>query len=182
LNKIDMIHSFVSVKISELCDDTNWAKYTLAKLRRGIGKIPGEVPELYEITLGGLSKELAGGNAPSTAEYAIYSTLTMYALNKTGMDNEPHKTGGDSFGQAVRKLVMIDNSSERLIRIRFNAAITASDMPGFSYHAHRLVKAFKSNMPAIRLDYPQFAVDLYKLYSENTKKEVLYKWTSDLVN
>ena len=182
MEQLDAIHSFVSGKIVELSDESYWARQTLAKLRYGIGKAPGEVPELFEVTLGGLPERLAGSGVPSVAEWAIYTVLTMYALNKTAMDENPHKDSGDSFGQAVRKLVLIDGSSDKLIKTRYCAAITASDMPGFSFHAAGLVKRFKSNIPTIRLDYPQFAVDLCKLFTGDTRKEALYKWTSGSVS
>jgi len=179
MNDVDMITGFVTKKILELNQDINWVKNILTKLRRGVGKTPGETPEIFEAALGGFPKALAGEGEPSQAENAVYTALTLYALSKLGKDDDSHKAGGDSFGRAVHKLVLNDKNRERTISTRFNAAITASDIAGFAHHAAGLVKMFKSGIPLIKLDYAQFAADLYRLFSQDTRNEVLYNWMSD---
>ena len=71
-------------------------KAQLADLRRGVGRTPGELPELWGAFLQDMPEELqsATGN-PTYAEWAIYLALTLYALHQQGqtspMHNEPNQ-------------------------------------------------------------------------------------------
>ena len=55
-------------------------------LRRGIGKMPGDIPELWNILFDGLPEELMSKvGDPSYAEWSIYTALTLYALHQQGL-------------------------------------------------------------------------------------------------
>lgn len=57
----------------------------LANLRRGVGRAPGELPELWGSFLADMPEEFFGrGGAPSEAEWAVYLALTLYALHQQG--------------------------------------------------------------------------------------------------
>ena len=45
-------------KVERLLTDSPWSRAMLAKLRRGIGKQPGELPELFEVLLEEMPDEL----------------------------------------------------------------------------------------------------------------------------
>ena len=64
----------------------NQRRAELAKLRRGIGHAPGELPELWGCFLLGMPESFQGRSAPSAAEWAVYLALTLYAVHQQGND------------------------------------------------------------------------------------------------
>ena len=64
----------------------NQRRAELAKLRRGIGHAPGELPELWGSFLLGMPESFQGRSAPSAAEWAVYLALTLYAMHQQGND------------------------------------------------------------------------------------------------
>lgn len=87
--KIGKIRGFVEEKLSFLHSNKNESavRAELARLRRGIGKKPGELPELWELLLDDFPTELESNGAErSKAEWAIYTALTLFALHQQGKD------------------------------------------------------------------------------------------------
>jgi len=78
------IHGYVAgqiQKIQALPEHPN--KATLANLRRGIGRAPGDIPALWGAFLQDLPLELQSDRGKaSPAEWAIYTALTLYALHR----------------------------------------------------------------------------------------------------
>ena len=64
----------------------NQRRAELAKLRRGIGHVPGELPELWGSFLLEMPESFQGRSAPSAAEWAVYLALTLYAMHQQGND------------------------------------------------------------------------------------------------
>lgn len=59
----------------------------LAMLRRGVGKKPGDLPELWGILFGDLPEEfLSVSGEPTREEWAVYTALTLYALHQQGSE------------------------------------------------------------------------------------------------
>ena len=81
----------------------NQRRAELAKLRRGIGHAPGELPELWGSFLLGMPESFQGRSAPSAAEWAVYLALTLYAMHQQGNDR-PMNCPGNTLGRAVRQL------------------------------------------------------------------------------
>ena len=81
----------------------NQRRAELAKLRRGIGHAPGELPELWGCFLLGMPESFQGRSAPSAAEWAVYLALTLYAVHQQGNDR-PMNCPGNTLGRAVRQL------------------------------------------------------------------------------
>ena len=82
-----MTKAYVAGQVQNLVKqrETSGGRAMLAKLRRGIGRTPGEIPELWGAFLSGLDESLYGQNGnPSRAEWAIYLSLTMFALHQQG--------------------------------------------------------------------------------------------------
>lgn len=176
-----MISAFVDDKIKSLQIKTPWSTAMLAKLRRGIGKNPFEMPELWEITLNGLPEELMAHDEenpkPTESEWAIHTALTLYALHQQSNlyhVNEYKK----SFATAVRRLISPDGSNEESIKRRFDAIITSNDLGELSYHARGAVQLMKSNQN-ISVDYPRFAKDLYAFQFPEGKARVRLQWGQD---
>ena len=75
---------------------------TLAQLRRGVGRTPGEIPDLWGILLQDMPEDMQGhGSTASYQEIAIYTALTLFAVHQQGWDprsqpmhrrnNNPHR-------------------------------------------------------------------------------------------
>lgn len=158
--------------------ETGSGKATLANLRRGIGKAPGELPELWGIIFRDMPEELLSqyGN-PSPAEWAIYIALTMFALHQQGTA-EPVHTEKISLGRAYGKLrkEQTEDEEERLLR-RFNQVVTASDLPELSHYLRGMIQLLRTD--GIGLDYAQLASDLYLYQSPQTRMRVQMKWGQD---
>ena len=184
------IERFVHSKIRQLDKKTPWARAALAKLRRGVGKSPGETPEIWDITLAELPERLMGESdgAPSRAEWAVHTALTFYALHRQGK-NASMSTGlgegaaanarGYSFGAAVGKLRKPDGSNEPALKRRFDAVITAGDLREFSHHARGMVQMFRAAEPPIVFNYPKFALELYWYQVMEAKEKVVLRWGED---
>jgi CRISPR system Cascade subunit CasB len=151
----------------------------LAKLRRGVNKEPGELPEVWDITLAELPVSLASWDGVATrAEQAIHVSLTLFALHQQGK-SEAVSRSDISFGTAVRQLVAPDKSNEQAVKRRFDAAITAKEFAEFSHHTRGLIQLMKANKNNIFLDYPKFAKDLYWLQDPEQRTKVMLRWGQD---
>jgi CRISPR system Cascade subunit CasB len=157
----------------------------LARLRRGVGRVPGAVPELWELTLGGLPQELFGdeGN-PSGAEWACYIALTLFALHQQGHDAkaEPMNADGNSLGNAARALVSRgfshgNEDAENGVKRRFNAAATSQDTDELAHHLRGLVQMLRA--AGVALDYPKLAADLLDFQNPARRDGVRLSWGQD---
>jgi CRISPR system Cascade subunit CasB len=172
-------------KIERLLADGPWSRAMLAKLRRGIGKKPGELPELLEIILGDMPEEFySKGDEPSYSEWAIYTALTLFALHQQGKDrpmsvggiSESKKTG-NSLGAAVGYLVRQDREREPAIKRRFDTVATANEFTEFAHHARGLIQLLKTG--DIVLDYPKFAEDLFWYQFDEKRSQIRLRWGED---
>ena len=87
MEEIKLVREEMYKRVQELIrqKNTSGGRAALAKLRRGIGKKPGEMPELWGVFLNKMSPELFSRTGePSRAEWAIYISLTMFALHQQG--------------------------------------------------------------------------------------------------
>lgn len=154
---------------------------SLANLRRGIGKAPGELPVLWGEFLQDLSEELQSTDEqPSRAEWAIYLTLTMYALHQQGhtLPQDNMNREGVSLGAAVRRLVKDGEKPEdNSVLKRFNRLLTASGMPEAANHLRGIVQLLRRD--GIPLDYPQLAEELYLLQIPEKAPRVRLHWGRD---
>jgi len=122
----------------------------LAKLRRGTGKPPGNVPEIWELTIGALPE-----NASPPEEYAVHAALTLFAVHRQGTSIDG--LSGGTLGAAVAKLRNGDNDDA--ITRRFNSTVTSATIAELCAHARSLVQLLRSK--GINMDYPKFAQELY---------------------
>jgi len=176
-NPVTDIRMFVTKKVKLLDKAGPWQTAMLAKLRRGIGKEPGELPELWEVTLDSLPGELlsARGEA-SRGEWAVHTVLTLYALHRQGK-NASMNCKGVSLGKAMAQLRTAEN--EESLKRRFDAVLTSKDFTEIARHARGVVQLLKA--ADVRLDYPKLACDLYLFQSTNThtKNKVRLRWGQD---
>ena len=160
--------------------ETGAGKAMLANLRRGIGKAPGEIPELWGVFLNGLDASLYGHNGePSYAEWAVYLSLTLFALHQQGNADPVHQENV-SVGHAAAGLIdRSKNEDEERSRImrRFGPVITATDMQELSHHLRGMIQLFKAN--SVHLDYVQLAADLLDFQYQETRCRVQLRWGED---
>jgi len=179
------IKKLTQEKIEHLLTESPWSRAMLAKLRRGVGKQPGELPELFEIWLMDMPEKLYGkGNQPSYSEWAIYVALTLFALHQQGKDHPmcveggtENKKTGNSLGAAVGSLVKKDINRESAIKRRFDAVATANEFTEFSHHARGLIQLLRAE--DIALDYPRFAEDLFWYQFDEKRNRVRLSWGED---
>jgi len=157
-------------------------KACLAKLRKGVGKIPGELPELWGILLDKLPEELEGASGePSKAEWAIYLSLTLYALHQQGcaLPAQNMNKYGSTLGGAVRRLVEedVDAPAETSATKRLNRLATSMNMQEASNHLRGIVQMLRAK--GIELDYVQLADDLYQFQFPDQATRVKLRWGQD---
>lgn len=158
-------------------------KAMLAELRRGVGYAPGELPKLWGMLLSELPDELMTNSrflsAPSNAEWAIYTALTLFALHQQGHEHSGfmHEEG-ISIGTAMARLVEQNgsDSEERILR-RFNIIATSDSIEELSNHLRGAVKLLSG--AGIPLDYAKLAEDLYWYQNMNYRANVRLKWGQD---
>lgn len=180
-----LIKKLTLEKTERLLTESPWSRAMLAKLRRGIGKQPGELPEIFEILFGDMPEELYGkGDEPSYSEWAIYTALTLFALHQQGKNNPmsvggkiENKTTGHSLGAAVGLLVKKNGEREHAIKRRFDAVATANEFTEFAHHARGMIQLLRAE--DITLDYPRLAEDLFWYQFDEQRNRVRLRWGED---
>lgn len=152
----------------------------LANLRRGVGRRPGELPQLYGEFLQDMPNEMySAGGIPSYSEWAVYMALTLYAMHQQGKDVKTNNMNREdvSLGSAASELVVDKDDIERIWK-RLYVVATSDDMQEMSYHLRSLIKLLRDK--DIPLDYPQLAKDLY-LYqlSAESAEQIRLRWGQD---
>ena len=183
MEKEKQIRNYVKKQMELLAGDAGTldlgsSKAQLAQLRRGVGKRPGELPELWGIFLRNMPEELMGKEGrPSYADWAIYTALTLFALHQQGHSEPMHAEGEENrLGRAVKKLAHGEEEEEN-VRRKFSITARSDDMEELSYHLKTLVRMLGSN--DIKLDYEDLAKDLYRFQFENDADQVRLKWGQD---
>lgn len=176
----EKIGKYVYGQIALLTENMKYSggKAMLANLRRGAGKTPGELPELWGIFLNGIPDEMLSRNGePTKEEWAIYISLTLYALHQQGNSESIHKDGV-GFGKAAAMLMneQTDKERERVLR-RFGPAVTANDMYELYHHMRCLIELMRNK--GIKLDYAMLAKDIYDFQFSEGKKKVQLRWGQD---
>lgn len=175
------ITQFLTKRLAQLSTGSPGARADLARLRRGIGKKPGEIPELWALTLDGPNEKYQGAEA-TRMENAIYTALTLFALHQQSRPTSVHKPSKEdaryTMGWAARKLVD-SGSSEKAVQRHLNALTTAPTMSELAHHSKSLISQYRS--ANIALDYVQLAIDFYWLQNPRTAQRVLLSWGRDFV-
>lgn len=157
-------------------------KAELARLRQGVGRSPGEMPALWGSFLVQMEEPLRGTDGPSEAEWAIYLSLTLFALHQQGEQGISMHQPGRTLGGAVQELARAyapgqDWTESSVIR-RFNALATADSMPELAHHLRGMIQLLRREK--IPLDYPQLAADLYRFQFVEDAANVRLQWGRDL--
>lgn len=152
----------------------------LAKLRHGVGRKPGEMPELWGMLLDGLPDDLRSERGePTRAEWAIYISLTMYALHQQGKDMRQQQmhVGGVSLGKAAFNLCGGDADERERVGKRFNKVALADNMDELTHYLRGFIQLLRAS--DVTLDYVMLANDLYLYQYDDLAPKVRLRWGQD---
>lgn len=160
--------------------NTSASKAMLANLRRGVGKAPGSIPEVWEITLSELPEiSISKDGKPTYGEWASHIALTLFALHQQGKDiNIKCMSQKDkSLGEAARVLKSKIGDDGQRVKRRLDAIATSSDMEEMAHHLRGLIQLLKAQ--DIPLDYPKLAIDIYFYQFPGIRNQVKLRWGQD---
>lgn len=175
---VKQVEAFTRKKIKKLLLQSKENKKALAELRRGIGKAPGEIPQLWGYYLESMPEEFYGDTEPSRAEWAVYAALTLFSLHQQGKDPQinPMQEEGQSLGSALSCLVQEADDRERIAR-RFNTIATASSVEGLFHYMKSAIQMLREKN--IGLDYAKLAGDIYCFQFPQMISNVRLRWGQD---
>ena len=180
------IETFVGRKIYILQAeaDLSSGKAMLANLRRGVGREPGELPQLFGILLSDMPEDFWSKSGTATKEeWVCYTALTLYALHQQGYDAKSqhmHTDEGVSLGKAMYKLASSydgDPNAEQRVVQKMRILATSADVKELSHHLRGIVQLLKAN--GISLNYKRLAGDLYEMQFPDGKRKVCLRWGQD---
>ena len=180
------IETFVGRKIYILQAeaDLSSGKAMLANLRRGVGREPGELPQLFGILLADMPEDFWSKSGTATKEeWVCYTALTLYALHQQGYDAKSqhmHTDEGVSLGKAMYKLAASydgDPNAEQRVVQKMRILATSADVKELSHHLRGIVQLLKAN--GISLNYKRLSGDLYEMQFPDGKRKVCLRWGQD---
>lgn len=182
MGRKDEVRQFVERKIGFLQEgkDGGENRAALANLRRGVGRDPGELPQLFGIILMDMPEKFMSEKGVATKEeWSCYIALTLYALHQQGneMANQPmHTEEKINLGAAMWELASSyeDSNAEQRMLQRMRMLSTSADMKELSYHLRGVIQLLKSK--GIQVNYGILAADLYELQCLDGKKRVHLRW------
>ncbi|MGC0141575.1 type I-E CRISPR-associated protein Cse2/CasB [Pseudactinotalea sp. Z1732] len=150
----------------------------IAQLRRAVNTAPGQLPDVWEDTIGVVPENLIGReDDPSPAERAAHHALTLFALHRQGKADIAHSTQV-SFGGAIRELARRrgggTGDESPGVRRRFDALVTASTPDEGAYHLRGLVMMLRD--AGLSMDYGRLAQDLADLWTPARRDGVRLRW------
>lgn len=156
------------------------AKAELANLRRGLGKQPGELPELWGSFLEDIPGGLVGkGKKPSAAENAIYTAMTLYALAHQGADPAIHSANQKdiTLGRAAGRYAGADETDRERMERRLKSILSSETVEDMGHGIRGIIQLIRDK--DIRLDFPRLAADLYTYSFPEGKEQVRLEWARD---
>jgi CRISPR system Cascade subunit CasB len=165
----DLVADKIGPLQTELLRDSPKAVATLARLRRGAGKQPHQVPDMLGLVdTGPLYDKAPDGPPPgeeslTRAEDAVHVAMTLWALHQQSRSigtHRRHRTDAPGgLGAAVRRL-MAERDADDAVRKRFVRIGTASDLPVLAQRLREIVLLLRDE--DIPLDYALLARQLYQ--------------------
>ncbi|GHI41121.1 type I-E CRISPR-associated protein Cse2/CasB [Streptomyces violascens] len=156
--------------------DHSEAVATLARLRRGAGKDPLAVPDLWGlIDLGKLYDDpfLAREADQVRAQNAVYGAMTLWSLHQQSRRTPMHRPGGVELGAAVRKL-MPGSEIDEPVRRRFVRIGSAPAWDVLTLRLREMVTLLRRD--EIGLDYAVLAGQLHRWQHRPARDEVRSSW------
>jgi CRISPR system Cascade subunit CasB len=149
----------------------------LARLRRAVGKPPGEIGDVLEYTL---ADEFAPHRSdvdydkPTAAETAAHICMTLYATHQQSRTQRMHQRG-HGFGRAVRALHPDEPKSPPApVLRRFHALGTADSLDELVHHARGMIQLLRAQQ--FPLDYALLADQLVRWQKPGGAAAVRLLW------
>lgn len=185
MGKKNDIGEYINNKLWQLKknDEIGNVSAQLAFLRKGIGHIPGELPEIYGLFLQDMPEDFWNDNGTITKEeWSCYIALTLYALHQQGNKISLHNMHTDerisiARGMKILAVAMGDSNAEERMQKKLQALISSKDMREFSYHCKNIIQLLKSKN--ITINYVDFAKDIYDFQYQESKNRISLKWGQD---
>lgn len=164
--------------------DSGGRRAMFANLRRGVGREPGELPQLFGILLQDMPEDFQSRDGNATREeWACYTALTLYALHQQGNDpkgKQMHTEEEVTMGKALALLEASygqdPNAEQRMVQ-KLRTLATAANEKELSYHLRGIVQLLKSE--GISINYKKLAGDLYEMGFPEGKRRVCLRWGQD---
>jgi CRISPR system Cascade subunit CasB len=175
----DLVHDIASAYIEELQNgylaDRSAAVAALAQLRRGAGKLPQDVPDLWGMagTERLYTEQSLSYSEAVKAEAALFSAVTLYALHQQSRTEQKMHRPKAELGAAVRRL-MPGGVIDEPIRRRFVRVGTATTPQTLSYRLREIVILLRGE--SIPLDYALLAQQLYQAQHPDGLRRVRQSW------
>ncbi|MFI7125840.1 type I-E CRISPR-associated protein Cse2/CasB [Nonomuraea sp. NPDC050153] len=175
----DLVGDVAAAYVNELQKgyraDRSSAVAALAQLRRGAGKLPEEVPELWGMA--GTERLYSAQALPERealkAEFALFAAITLYALHQQSKsDQNMHQTRAE-LGAAVRRL-MPGSTLDEPIRRRFVRLGTATTPKVLTERLREVVILLRN--ASVPLDYGILARQLYQAQDPDGLRQVRQRW------
>lgn len=182
-SQTEVIKSYVKKQIDSLCRMTpdGRVKAELAGLRKGSGKEPGEVPEIWGYFLADLPDELdSQADEPTKAQNAIYNAMTLFAVHQQSSDikDKCMHSPNIRLGTACARLIdpQDEKSEERIIH-RLNAMMSSVSLKAMINHLRSIITLLKSE--DIPLDYADLAQLIFLYQFPDKRKDLKYQVARD---
>lgn len=172
---------FVTSRIASLVPNpatpTPHGRAALANLRRGIGKAPGSVPQIWALTMDGFAAET--GVRAERQELAVHVALTQWAAHQQSKLTPMHNPER-SFGEALRLLASAQKREEPHATPAYRrmvALASSRSLAGITTHARGLIGQLRS--AGVAFDYGRWADDLYSIQIPARMATVQRRWGRD---
>ncbi|URN07658.1 type I-E CRISPR-associated protein Cse2/CasB [Actinomadura madurae] len=170
-----VVGEFVTELQAGYLRDLSSAVGRLAQLRRGAGKLPQDVPELWGLTgAERLYQDQSLSEVQATrAENASFLAVTLFALHQQSRAAQKMHVSGVDLGAAVRRL-MPPGEIDEPIRRRFVRVGTAGSLDVLAYRLREIVSLLRRD--SIPLDYALLAEHLYRAHTPDGLAQVRRQW------
>lgn len=152
----------------------------LAALRRGLGREPGAVPELWPFHVVEVPDEdRDAGLIPPEFE-GEHHALTLFGVHQQSQKEPVHRPG-IGVGRALRALHAGSSGDEAVKAIdrRFYTAVTATSIDEVAYHLRGLIRMLRSLGSLAPLDYGRLVDDLARWRWPDQRDRVRRRWGLD---
>lgn len=154
----------------------------LSKLRRGLGREPGTVAEMWRFHQVEVPDDLARRGLVSSHYEAEHHALTLFAVHQqsAGPTAAPVHKPKVGVGAAIRALHAGRGGegaeASKAIDRRFYAAVTATTRAEAAHHLRGLIRMLRSRTNSVPLDYTQLVKDLWAWDQPQRRDRVRRAW------
>lgn len=151
-------------------EDRRRGPAAFSAVRRGAGRTPGSVPEMWEYHLH------LDGDERDKSTNAEHHALVLFGFHQQSQSIKVHRKGS-RLGAAVFELR--ERFSAEAVDTRFFRAVTAVDLDELGNHLRGLVTQLRSLPVTPTIDYTQLVVDLARWQDPAQVDRIRRKWGAE---